>query len=263
MRHAELADEQERGGRHDRPRDVAQDPVDAAAQLRTREREPPGVLGELRAAYASAPTAVACIRPDPAATNEPDSTRSPAALTTGSGSPVSSDSSISSRSLDEHDAVDHDLVARRELEHVVEHDRGGREPRRLAVAHDRGGRRGQQREPVEGPLRAELLHDPDHRVRDEHDAEQRVLHRSHEQDQNEHRAEQRVEPGEDVRADDVRDGASGGRRRPIDLPTRDAIGDLVGAEAAHGIHRRSPGRVHLQSLRCTPCRPGWWPLSLS
>ena len=46
-------------------------------------------------AYDSVPTAVACMLPLPAATKLPDSTASPAALSRGSASPVSSDSSTS------------------------------------------------------------------------------------------------------------------------------------------------------------------------
>ena len=49
-------------------------------------------------AYASAPTAVATMRPAPAATNDPDIASSPRCFSTGSGSPVSSDSSSSSPS---------------------------------------------------------------------------------------------------------------------------------------------------------------------
>ena len=46
-----------------------------------------------RAAYESSPTAVARATPPPAVTKLPDITSSPAALSTGSDSPVSSDSS--------------------------------------------------------------------------------------------------------------------------------------------------------------------------
>ena len=48
-----------------------------------------------RVAYESTPTRVACMRPLPDTTNEPESASSPASLATGSASPVSSDSSIS------------------------------------------------------------------------------------------------------------------------------------------------------------------------
>ncbi len=47
------------------------------------------------AAYASRPTLVATNAPAPATTKLPDITASPGCLSTGSGSPVSSDSSIS------------------------------------------------------------------------------------------------------------------------------------------------------------------------
>ena len=99
----------------------------------------------------------------PATTKLPESTSSPAALSTGSLSPVSSDSSTSSPSARVHDAVARDLVAGAQLEQVVEHDRFDRDLGDVAVAHDPGARRVQHRELVEGALGPHLLDDADER----------------------------------------------------------------------------------------------------
>ena len=78
---------------------------------------------------------VAWNRPVPATTMLPDSTSSPAALATGSDSPVSSDSSISSPSAAVTMPSAGDLVAGAQLDEVVEHDLLDRDLDGLAVAH--------------------------------------------------------------------------------------------------------------------------------
>ena len=66
----------------------------------------------------------------------PESTSSPTALSTGSDSPVSSDSSISSPSPTRTTPSAGDLVAGAQLDQVVEHDVVDRDLAALAVAHD-------------------------------------------------------------------------------------------------------------------------------
>ena len=144
-----------------------------------RELEPPGLGRELRrvgvgtdARRLEAPGA----GDDEAARTAP---RRPASLSSGSLSPVSSDSSTSSPSACAHDAVARDLVAGAQHEQVVEHD--APRPRSPTASPSRDhprARRVQHREPVERALRPHLLHDADERVGDEHDAERRVLDRA-------------------------------------------------------------------------------------
>ena len=194
------------------------------AELRTREREPPRVLRQphrVRVARRRASRGSARRRPR---RTSPTAPRRPASLTTGSDSPVSSDSSTSSPSAATDLAVDHDLVAGGDLEHVVEHDARRprpRAPRRRARRVALGAV--STREPVERPLRPELLHDADRRVRDQHEAEQRVLDRARRRRIiDEHPAEERVEPREHVRADDLGDRPGRGRGTSFVRPRRRA-----------------------------------------
>jgi hypothetical protein len=147
---------------------------------------------------------------------------------------VSSDSSISGPELDE----------------IVEHDLGGRDLASLAVAHDTRSRRVEHREAVERPLGAPFLHDPDERVRHEHDTEQRVLERAHRENDDEHRSEDGVEPREDVRAQDLLEGSA----RALDGGVREALVDPLShrdrIEALRRGHR--PGSFELDRLHhCT------------
>ena len=65
-------------------------------------------------------------------------------------------------------------------------------------------RRDKQREPVERALRANLLRDPDARVRDDHPEEQRVAPVAEDQRHRAERREDRVEDRQHVRAHDAR-----------------------------------------------------------
>lgn len=79
---------------------------------------------------------------------------------------------------------------------------------------------------------AQLLHDADAGVGDQHEAEQRVLKRPHHEDDGEHRSEDRVESSEHVGTHDLEGRA---RRRSgyvIDLSSRDTFGDLSRREAS-------------------------------
>ena len=70
------------------------------------EREPAGLLGQLGGVGVGADLRSPVNAPPPATTKLPDIAWSPGCLTTGSASPVSSDSSISSPSAVDHLAVD-------------------------------------------------------------------------------------------------------------------------------------------------------------
>ena len=108
-------------------------------------------------------------------------------------------------------AVRRHLVARR----AAPRRRRGRCPpaRTSATAPSRthaceGG--GQQREPVERPLGADLLHDADGGVDHHHEAEERVSRRPREQHRDDEHAQDEVEAREDVLADDA--GVAAARR---------------------------------------------------
>ena len=239
----ELADEEQRRGRDQQPRHDPQDLVDPAPQLRTREAEPPPLLGELRRVRLRADTR----GPEPSAPRRDERPREHLVarrLDRGLGLAGQQRFVDLERGGLEHLAVDHDLIARLELEHVVEDDLGERHLADLAVANDPRVRRRQHRQRVERPLRAQLLVDPDAGVRDQHEPEQRVLDRADDQDHHQERAEQRVEPREDVGPDDLPDRARGDGRHVVDLAARDALGDLLRGQAlggGHGARYRTPG----------------------
>ena len=124
-----------------------------------------------------------------------------------------------------HPTVGRDLVAGAQREEIVDDDGLDRDLRGLTVPDDARSGGVEHREPVEGALRSVLLHDADERVRDQHEAEQRVLDRPDDQDHDEHRAEDRVEPGEDVGPRDLGKRAARAVVGRVDLPARDAVGD--------------------------------------
>ncbi len=252
----QLRPEQQRGGRHDRPRDVLQDRVGSLAQLGASKGETASVGRELRRVRLATdrrraePTAA---RGDEA----PRQHRVALAFEHRIGLPRDQ-RLVDLEPVDrQHVPVDDDLVARLQGEHVVEHDVADRMLRLLAVADDPRLRRSQHREPIEGALRAQLLDDPDQRVRDQHAPEQRVLDRADDQDHDEHRPEDEVEPGEDVRANDPRDRARRLRGNVVDLTASHALGDLCCGQPPPWIdlgcsvsrqtgHRRHPPRVSVR-----------------
>ena len=95
---AELAEREQRRGRQQRPRHVAQDRVDAVHQLGPHEREPPRLGREPARVRVGADAG----RLEPSRARDHDAAREHLliawSLSTGSDSPVSSDSSISSPS---------------------------------------------------------------------------------------------------------------------------------------------------------------------
>jgi len=155
--------------------------------------------------------------PLPATTKLPDSTSWPGVFSTGSASPVRSDSSISSSPPLEH-AVSGELVARLDEHQVVLHHVGHGDGVHLAVPlHPRPGCL-HQRQPGERPPGAQLLEDPDGGVQHEHDAEQGVLERTDDEDHRQQAAQDGVEAGEDVGPEDVGDAAAGAFDLAVDQP---------------------------------------------
>lgn len=133
-------------------------------------------------------------------------------------------------------AVHDGLVAGAQLDEVAEDDLGGGDLGRDPVAAHRGFRLADHREAVQGLLGPPLLDDADAGVGDDHEAEEAVLDRRDEQhDQPEH-ADDQVEPGEDVGADDLADGAGRADGYVVDLAAGDPLGDLGGGQPAwvHG-----------------------------
>ena len=119
-----------------------------------------------------------------------------------------------------HDPVDGDLVARLELEQIVEHDALDRDLGLSSVANHAGMWCVRDGELVERALGADLLDDPDQRVRDEDHAERRVLDLADHQDDGQHHAEDRVEPREDVGPDDLAVGSARALARVVHEPAR-------------------------------------------
>ena len=158
---------------------------------------------------------------------------------------MSSDSSISRPVGGADDAVGRDLVAGAQLDEVVEHDLLDRD---LAGRRRRARRapaaRVEHREPVERALGPDLLHDPDQRVGDEHDAEQsRPGSRPTTRIDDEHRAEDGVEPREDVGRGRSRRRCGWCARSPSFVePARDALADLVRRSARSRASRRARRR---------------------
>ena len=174
----ELAAGQQQADRDDQVADPLDDPVDVVAQRRVDQREAAGLLGQLRRVVLGADLrhhhAARCRRRQRCRS----ATSSPSSFTTGSASPVSSDSSISRFSCVKHHAVGDDLRAGAQLDDVVEHQLVRLQFDDLAVAHDVRARRVDDAQLVEHLLGAQLLDDADHAVGDDDAAEQRILRRA-------------------------------------------------------------------------------------
>ena len=132
---AELAEREQRGGRHDRPRDVAQDQVDPVHQLGAHQREPPRLVRELARVRVGADPR----RLEPAGPGDDDAARQHfVARRLGDRIRLAGEQRLVE--LEPvgrgHDAVGRDLVARAQHDEVVEHDLLDRDLDGLAVAHD-------------------------------------------------------------------------------------------------------------------------------
>ena len=117
----------------------------------------------------------------------------------------------------------------------------------LAVPHHRRPRRDQGGQPVEAPLRAGLLHDPDARVQDQDRQEDRVPPVGEDQRDDAEEDQDHVEDGQQVGPQDAGPRAAGGGA--LDLPPRGqpapglGLGEaLLGAGAGRGaMGRRADG----------------------
>ena len=111
--------------------------------------------------------------------------------------------------------VGHHLVARAQQHQVSGHHLRHLHLARLAVAHHRRPGRDEGREPVETPLRAGLLHDPDARVQDQDGQEDRVAPVGEDQRDDAEEHQDHVEDGQQVGPQDAGPRAAG--RGPLDL----------------------------------------------
>ena len=133
-----------------------------------------------------------------------------------------------------HHAVDHDLVARLDLEQVVGDDTAEADLRDLVVAPHPGSRGGQDGEGVEGPSGLELLGDADHAVGHDDAGEERVGRVAGHEDHDEQRADDRVDRGEHVGPDDVGEAADGRVGDVVDAAVGDALVDFGCGQAGRG-----------------------------
>ena len=148
-----------------------------------------------------------------------------------------------------HDAVGGDLVTGAELDEVVEHDIVHRDLVHLAVAHDTHLWLAEHGELVEGALGAHLLDDADERIAHQHDAEQRVLRMPDREDHHEQHAQDGVEAREDVRPQDLAEGATRSLAAGVGLAPFDALSDLGFGEARRWRLVRPLGRNGLARTR--------------
>ena len=111
-----------------------------------------------------------------------------------------------------HPAVGDDLLAGREPDQVAGDDLVGQQLEVLPVPDHLGPRRDQDRQPVEGLLRPQLLADADPGVDDRDHPEDRIGDQAKREDQDEEDRDDQVEQGEDVAGDDAR-----GRPRGVGL----------------------------------------------
>jgi len=141
-----------------------------------------------------------------------------------------------------HDPVGDQLVTGAHIDQIIgDHLVDGDLPRRAVADHPDAGR-ADHGEPVERPLGAQLLPDADQRVGDQHDAEQRVLRLAHGQDHRQQDAQEQVEPGQDVRPQDVGDRTAGVLPARVRQPARDPLGNLGAAQPGRRRLRHRGGR---------------------
>src|SRR5262249_5050765 len=102
----------------------------------------------------------------------------------------------------------------------------------VPITHNPGGRLAEDAEPVQGALRTYFLDHPDPGVRDDDEAEQGILRVPGDQDDRTQHPNDGVEPGEDVRPDDLGHAAAGPAGRVVYLTTGDPLGDHGAGQAA-------------------------------
>ena len=252
------ADHQQHGHRPDRPGDVAQDPVDAVHQLRAHQRETPRLGGELAGVRVGAhPGGLVAARPGDHEAARQQAVAGPLADRLGLAGQQRL-IGLKARAGPHHPVRDQ-LVPGAQVDQVAGDKVRDRDVLARAVADHADPRGAEHGEPVERALGAQLLRDADQRVGDEHDAEQGVLRLARDQDHGQQGTEDEVEPGQDVRPQDLGDRPAGALPAPVRQPARAPLGNL-GAGQAGGRRlrhrrarrqRRGSGRVsHARSPRC-------------
>ena len=224
------ADHQQHSHRPDGPGDVTQDLVDAVHQLRAHQRETPRLGGELAGVRVGAhPGGLVAARPgDHEAARQQAVTR-PLAHRLGL---AGQQRLISLQAhAGPHHPVRHQLIPGAQVNQVTgDQIRDSDVPRR-AVADHADPRGAEHREPVERALGAQLLRDADQRVGHQYDAEQGVLRLTDNQDHGQQYTEDEIEPGQDVRPQDLGDRPAGALPARVRQPTRAPLGNLGAGQA--------------------------------
>ena len=140
-----------------------------------------------------------------------------------------------------HQPVGQHLVPGSHLEQIVQDNGADVDIERRAVADHPSVRCVEQREPIEDPFRAPLLHDPDPGVDDDHHTEQPVLPPLRRQDDDEQCSQQPVEHREHVGSHDLRDRATGAYCGRIGLPGRCTAGHLFVSQTRRRRHHPGHG----------------------
>ena len=224
------ADHQQHGHRPDRPGDVAQDPVDAVHQLRAHQRETPRLGGELAGVRIRAhPGGLVAARPgDHEAARQQPVTRP---LADRLGLPGQQRLISLQARAGPHHPVRHQLIPGAQVDQVTGDQIRDSDVLRRAVADHPDPRGAEHGEPVERALGAQLLRDADQRVGHQHDAEQGVLRLTRDQDHGQQDTEDEVEPGQDVRPQDLRDRPAGALPARVRQPARAPLGNLGAGQA--------------------------------
>ena len=236
----QLADQHERGHGDDRPCHIAQDPVDARHQLRAHQRETPRLGGQLTGIGGGTHLRrLITARPGHHKAAGQDLVTGPLAHRLGLAGQQRF-IGLQARA-GAHHPVRHQLVAGTQVDQVAgDQLRDGYLVRRAVADHlDPGG--AEHGEPVQCQLGAQLLTNTDHRVRDQHDAEQGILRLPGDQDYRQQDTEDEVEPGQDVRPENLRDRAAGALPAFVRQPARAPLRNLGAAQPGRrGLRDRRP-----------------------
>ena len=237
----ELAEDQEHRHRRDHPGDVAQDLVDSRDQLGANQRKAPRLRRQFPGVRVGAhPGRLIAARPGDheAARQQPIASLFVHRL----GLPGEQRLiGLQARAVAYY-PVRHELIAGPKIDQVIGDELVDGDLSRRAVADHPDPRRAEHGEPVERPLSPQLLPDADQRVGDQHDAEQGVLRLAESQDHGQQDAQDQVEPGQDVRAQNLGDRAAGPLPARVRQPARAPLGNLGAAQANRRRHRDRRGR---------------------
>ena len=130
------------------------------------------------------------------------------------------------------DAVHHDLLAGGDHDNIAQHHLLAGDLAHLAVAAHPRMRLTDNGQGIEGVLGAQLLNNPDNRVRDNEQAEGAIDPRSSEDHGNEQHTEHEINAGENVIAHNLRGRAPRAVGEGIRFAVRGELGGLCGAQPA-------------------------------